>query len=128
MFYFSRYRLRGVCIDNKILVAFFNNGVVCWNIQTGELVIEEMCSEITYIPCDKHVIMLTEGGVVVQHALSYFITNYDLWDNEFNKFSSETVQWNRHPQFFFKFLFALVVTLEKNKGELFYNLIYVFDE
>ncbi|GJQ80905.1 hypothetical protein Trydic_g4722 [Trypoxylus dichotomus] len=70
--------LQGVCIDNNVLAAFFQGGVLCWNIQSGESVIEEMSSQTTYLPCDKHIVMLNSDKVQVQQFLSYFITSFDL--------------------------------------------------
>ncbi|KAK9744710.1 hypothetical protein QE152_g7479 [Popillia japonica] len=70
--------LQGVCIDNNVLAAFYQSGVLCWNIQTGESVIEEMSSQTTYLPCDKHIVILNCDKIQVQQFLSYFVTSFDL--------------------------------------------------
>ncbi|XP_017775058.1 PREDICTED: uncharacterized protein LOC108561574 [Nicrophorus vespilloides] len=73
-------RLMGICVDGGILVGFYENGVLCWRVQTGDLIMDETNDEtIKYLPSGKHVIAYTAftQRLSVRSALSYLITNYD---------------------------------------------------
>jgi hypothetical protein len=71
-------RLKGVYIENGILIAYYSQGILCWNAQTGQLIVEEVPNECEYIPCGKHVIMIVNESIVVKHSLSHLITADDL--------------------------------------------------
>ncbi|KAJ3645587.1 hypothetical protein Zmor_023230 [Zophobas morio] len=67
--------LKGVCMENGILVAYYSEGILCWNAQTGELIVEEVPNECEYIPSGKHVIMIVNDNIIVRHSLSHLITD-----------------------------------------------------
>jgi hypothetical protein len=67
-----------VYIENGILIAYYSQGILCWNAQTGQLIVEEVPNECEYIPCGKHVIMIVNESIVVKHSLSHLITADDL--------------------------------------------------
>ncbi|RZC34992.1 uncharacterized protein BDFB_004301 [Asbolus verrucosus] len=66
--------LKGVCVENGILIAYYSQGILCWNAQTGELIVEEVPNECEYIPSGKHVIMIVNEKIIVRHSLSHLIT------------------------------------------------------
>lgn len=68
------FRLKGVYLENGVLFAYYRQGNLCWNAQTGELIIEEIPNEFEYIPSGKHVIILSQDKMIVKHALSHLIT------------------------------------------------------
>lgn len=67
--------LQGICLENGILVAFYNNGVLCWNAKTGHLVLDETNEDgNTFTPSGKNVIMFQNEEVQVRHALEYIFS------------------------------------------------------
>lgn len=72
----SGFRLQGVCVESGILVAFYDTGILCWKVQTGELRVEEISKDTLFVPSGEHVVMITNEQIFVKHALAYVIT-YD---------------------------------------------------
>ncbi|XP_022900360.2 GRIP and coiled-coil domain-containing protein-like [Onthophagus taurus] len=70
--------LKGLCVDNNMLGAVFENGLICWNIKTGDEIIAELSSHSNLMPSNKHVIEIRSDVVEVSHFQSYFLTNFDL--------------------------------------------------
>nr|CAH7752693.1 unnamed protein product [Callosobruchus chinensis] len=66
-------RLKGVCVENGMLLSFYDKGVVCWNAETGEPV-EEIPLETELIPCGKYVIFLEDTRVIVKHVMTHLMS------------------------------------------------------
>ncbi|CAH1964907.1 unnamed protein product [Acanthoscelides obtectus] len=66
-------RLRGVCIENGMLLSFYDSGVLCWNAETGEPV-EEIPLETELIPAGKYVIFLEDTRVIVKHVMTHLMS------------------------------------------------------
>ncbi|CAG9865118.1 unnamed protein product [Phyllotreta striolata] len=66
-------RLKGVCIENGLLLTFYDQGMLCWNTETGEPV-EEISNESDVIPSGVHVILIEDNRIIVKHALTYFMS------------------------------------------------------
>lgn len=69
-------RLKGVCVENGIVIAFYDRGVLCWNAQTAETIIEEATNEAEYIS-GKYVINLVNDQVNIRHAFAYLLYSDD---------------------------------------------------
>ncbi|XP_044253794.1 uncharacterized protein LOC123004524 [Tribolium madens] len=67
--------LKGVCVENGIVIAYYSQGILCWNAQSGEPIVEEVPNECEYIPSGKHVILLIDENVIVRNSLSHLITD-----------------------------------------------------
>lgn len=70
---FFIFRLRGVCIENGMLISFYDQGILCWRAETGEL-IEEVSIETDAIPCGKHIVLVDDGQILVKHAMTYLMS------------------------------------------------------
>ncbi|XP_072382846.1 uncharacterized protein [Diabrotica undecimpunctata] len=66
-------RLKGVCIDNGLLLSFYDQGILCWNAETGEPV-EEINGETDVIPSGAYVILVENTNVVVKHAFTHLMS------------------------------------------------------
>ncbi|XP_028140443.2 uncharacterized protein LOC114334576 [Diabrotica virgifera virgifera] len=66
-------RLKGVCIDNGLLLSFYDQGILCWNTETGEPV-EEINGETDVIPSGAYVILVENTKVVVKHAFTHLMS------------------------------------------------------
>lgn len=65
-------------MDDGLLVAFYANGVLAWQMNSGELRVEEEGLNCDlWIPSGKHVIMFTKDRVYVRHALTLLIASDD---------------------------------------------------
>nr|CAI5868459.1 unnamed protein product [Callosobruchus analis] len=66
-------RLKGVCIENGMLLSFYDKGILCWNAETGEPV-EEIPLETELIPSGKYVIFLEDTRVIVKHVMTHLMS------------------------------------------------------
>ncbi|KAJ8951585.1 hypothetical protein NQ318_020462 [Aromia moschata] len=66
-------RLRGVCIENGLLLSFYDQGILCWKAETGEPV-EETNIETEIIPSGKYVILLEDNRILVKHAITHLMS------------------------------------------------------
>ncbi|KAJ8963880.1 hypothetical protein NQ314_005316 [Rhamnusium bicolor] len=65
--------LRGVCIDNGLLLSFYDQGILCWKAETGEPV-EETNLETEIIPSGKYVILMEDNQILVKHAITHLMS------------------------------------------------------
>ncbi|XP_056629611.1 putative leucine-rich repeat-containing protein DDB_G0290503 [Diorhabda sublineata] len=66
-------RLKGVCIENGLLLSFYDQGILCWNAETGEP-IEEINTEHDLILSGVHIIRLEDDQVIVKHVLAHLLS------------------------------------------------------
>ncbi|KAG5878226.1 hypothetical protein JTB14_020803 [Gonioctena quinquepunctata] len=66
-------RLRGVCVENGLLLSFYDQGILCWKAETGEP-IEEVSLETDVIPSGKHVILVEENQIIVKHVMTHLMS------------------------------------------------------
>lgn len=66
-------RLKGVCIENGLLLSFYDQGILCWNAETGEPV-EEINTENDLILSGVHVIRLEDDQIIVKHVLTHLLS------------------------------------------------------
>ncbi|XP_018569089.1 uncharacterized protein LOC108909276 [Anoplophora glabripennis] len=66
-------RLRGVCIENGLLLSFYDQGILCWKAETGEPV-EETSIESDIIPSGKYVILIEDEQILVKHAMTHLMS------------------------------------------------------
>ncbi|XP_060522562.1 uncharacterized protein LOC132699717 [Cylas formicarius] len=69
-------RLKGVCVENGIILGFYDQGILCWNAQTGEPIVEESQSETEYVS-GKYVISIVNDQVNVRHAVTHLLSPED---------------------------------------------------
>lgn len=70
-------RLKGVCVENGIVLAFYDQGILCWNAQTSETIVEESHNEAEYIS-GKYVISVVNDQVNIRHAITHLLSAEDL--------------------------------------------------
>lgn len=65
-------------MKNGVLVAFYENAVLAWNVETGEVLGEEGPPEkVACFPSGEHVVLESETNMIsVRDSLAYLITNY----------------------------------------------------
>lgn len=67
------YRLKGVCIENGLLLSCYDRGVLCWKAETGEP-LEEITMDTEFFTCGNHIIFLEENKVFVRHSLTHVLS------------------------------------------------------
>ncbi|KAK4873731.1 hypothetical protein RN001_013091 [Aquatica leii] len=66
--------LLGICVENGLVVAFYDTGILCWSAKSGELVIDSPCENSIFLPFGKHIVVIIENQVHVRHVLEYLVT------------------------------------------------------
>ncbi|KAJ8923359.1 hypothetical protein NQ315_001917 [Exocentrus adspersus] len=66
-------RLRGVCLENGLLLSFYDQGILCWNAETGEPV-EESNVESEIMPSGKYIILIEDDQILVKHAMTHLMS------------------------------------------------------
>lgn len=67
------YRLKGVCIENGLLLSFYDEGILCWKAETGEPA-EEITMETGVIVSGNYVIYLEEDKIFVRHSITHLLS------------------------------------------------------
>ncbi|KAF7266599.1 hypothetical protein GWI33_020102 [Rhynchophorus ferrugineus] len=70
-------RLKGVCVENGIIIAFYDQGIICWNAHTAETIIDESSTEVGYVS-GKYVINVTNDQVNIRHAFTHLLYSDEL--------------------------------------------------
>lgn len=60
-------------MENGILVAFYENGILCWSARSGDLLLEDGVDDNIFFPFGKYVIVVINNQVHVRHALGYLM-------------------------------------------------------
>ncbi|CAH1183500.1 unnamed protein product [Ceutorhynchus assimilis] len=61
-------RLKGVCVENGVVLGFYDQGIVCWNAKTAEIVVENAGRTETEYISGNYLISVAGNEVNVQHA------------------------------------------------------------
>lgn len=67
------YSLKGVGIENGLLLSFYDKGILCWKAETGEPV-EEVMMDTIFFTSGNHVIFLEQNKVFVRHSLTHLLS------------------------------------------------------
>ncbi|XP_066140354.1 uncharacterized protein [Euwallacea fornicatus] len=70
-------RLKGVCVDNGVVLACYKQGIVCWNAQSSEVILETSQTDTEYIS-GKYIISIQNDQVTLKHAISYLLSAEEL--------------------------------------------------
>ncbi|XP_066247006.1 uncharacterized protein [Euwallacea similis] len=70
-------RLKGVCVDNGVVLACYKQGIVCWNAQSSEIILETSQTDTEYIS-GKYIISIQNDQVTLKHAISYLLSAEEL--------------------------------------------------
>lgn len=74
--FFFLSRLKGVCVENGVVVACYDQGIVCWNAHTAETILESPQSDAHYIS-GKYIITITNDQVNLKHAITFLLSAED---------------------------------------------------
>ncbi|KAK5641495.1 hypothetical protein RI129_010042 [Pyrocoelia pectoralis] len=66
--------LLGICIENGLVIAFYETGMICWKAISGELILDSSYGNSIFFPFGKHIIIITKNQVQVRHVLEYLVT------------------------------------------------------
>ncbi|CAG9817597.1 unnamed protein product [Phaedon cochleariae] len=66
-------RLRGVCLENGLLLSFYDQGILCWKAESGEPV-DEIAVENDIIPSGKYVILIEDNQIIVKHVVTHLMS------------------------------------------------------
>lgn len=66
-------RPKGVCIQNGLLLSFYDKGILCWKVETGELV-EEIYMDSDVLICGNYVMFMEGNKFVVRHSISHLLS------------------------------------------------------
>lgn len=69
-------RLKGVCVENGVVVACYDQGIVCWNAHTSETILESPQSDAHYIS-GKYIITIANDQVNLKHAITFLLSADD---------------------------------------------------
>ncbi|XP_018330592.1 uncharacterized protein DDB_G0283697-like isoform X1 [Agrilus planipennis] len=75
--------LQGVCVENGLLVAFFDNVSLCWKIENREEILELPCDDnLKVFVSDSNVISVSNDQLQVKNALQYLLTCDDIYNTK----------------------------------------------
>ncbi|KAF5293618.1 hypothetical protein FQA39_LY03103 [Lamprigera yunnana] len=66
--------LLGICIENGLVIAFYDSRILCWRAKSGELIIDSPCDGSMFLPFGRHIVIIVENQVHVRHVLEYLVT------------------------------------------------------
>lgn len=61
-------------MENGLVVAFYDTGVLCWKAETADLIVEDIFEDGIYLPYSKYVVVVLKNQVHVRHALEYLVS------------------------------------------------------
>ncbi|KAH1016920.1 hypothetical protein HUJ04_008069 [Dendroctonus ponderosae] len=70
-------RLRGVYIENGIVLACYQEGIICWNAQTADRMFEVTQTEPEFIS-GKYIISIVNDQLKIKHAITYILSSEEL--------------------------------------------------